>query len=1555
MPKPKINLRFLLLALLTAAILAGAAGAVWFFGIHRNSGRYEKQGDAAVAKGDYQHAAGVYSRAIYYCRNPQQKVVLLMKNAETFLKVPVKTLQEGFFYFQNVLSLYDKVLDLAPDNREAASCLLRYHHQAAKEVGTDEAWQRLREKAAAIAERDPQNPEATRYLALALSALTVREKLDAHGRQQASQVLAKAIQAFPADTEVVGGYASWCLAEAALLGAAAEKSKAGKLQAEALRLVRAQVAAHPDQPAHRLTEARVLIELAVREKNEPLQKEALQVADELEKKLLADDQPEDTRALAGFLVLADRQRAAEDSDVPRGVRRATALLEHVLAKHPDHLETLVDLAGLMRLQDKDDAAADLYAKAKADRPLSVSPSLLKVRNLQFLAAYQLLVLKLQAAEQCTAHAARAKLVAELTPDVETLRRDLPRAPEADYLEGWVAFLKDDLWLAAGKAESADARFDRRNADMGLLNGKILARLGLSGAAAKRLQALVTQNNAPLETRMEAGIHLVPVLLGLRQFDAAMDLCQGLMRVAPQNQRTRLLMATILTEVARTLNTVTPAKAKELRNEAANVLKPLVSTGVIEAVRRQAGLYLMAGDLDKARALLTEHAAAHPADIAVRQDLFILLVASRDATAATAALEQLLPPSIQNEAAVALRQALADKSPLLARSDLLLQLALEGDDLRRTLGLYRVFVATNRDADAAKTLARAGKLWPGEPLTVGVRFEDAMRRNAVDEAEEILKAAERGRVPSPDLKYWQGCLALTRNRAPEAVNRLTLAVNERPSFVEAIVQLAAAQRRQGDLGSAETLLTKALELKPDYLPALQERFVLLDARQDYTKALECVRQATTLFPDDQRLFLNYLDYLDRHGDRKQALELRSRLAAQYPAHEGNQRALALLHLEQKQPQLARAILEKLLQNKPDSLENLAAMANLEQQTGQVAAGAKLINDYLARRGAQATLPDVLLLARYYRQANQADDAVKAYGRAAGLQAPKEATVTLELADWYAAARRSDLAVPLYREALARAGDSRIYPPLIEQLVATKQLDEAQASFDQWQKSAPRTSGVAHVEAQLLAARGKPAQARDVLDSAIKADAGNALLFLARAQLLAANESASSQAAVKGDLDRALQVAPGLAPAREMLATWFLLNNRADDAAEQLSRLVKQNPDVPAYRLRLAGVLRSQGRQEALEQLLTDSVARLPQVPDWHQHLADLHRMRNRPADAARELGKVYQLAPGPESLFAYAAALLDGKEAAKALAEIDKQPQLAQKTAPFAALRARALVGTGKGLEATAAFARAFDLAAGNPLAILDVAQQFRRVSTSADTVAFLEPRIASDTTGATALALAEVFVADNKLDKAVPQLESLRDKLKPDSPLTVTALWLLATSYGQQQLFDKAEAAYRALLKAKPDHVPAMNNLAYILAEELHRPADALAVAEKVATAVQPNDMARANVLDTLGRVQFLAGKHPEAENTLMQSIKVKSLSVNEMHLAEVLVARLRLPEAREHLGRARELAKAQTDAETLKQIAAVNASLLRAEANAAAGPRPGTLAPPPVPAPAGATSRAAP
>jgi tetratricopeptide (TPR) repeat protein len=81
----------------------------------------------------------------------------------------------------------------------------------------------------------------------------------------------------------------------------------------------------------------------------------------------------------------------------------------------------------------------------------------------------------------------------------------------------------------------------------------------------------------------------------------------------------------------------------------------------------------------------------------------------------------------------------------------------------------------------------------------------------------------------------------------------------------------------------------------------------------------------------------------------------------------------------------------------------------------------------------------------------------------------------------------------------------------------------------------------------------------------------------------------------------------------------------------------------------------------------------------------------------------------------------------------------------------------------------------------------------------------------------------------------------------------------------EASQAYEELLKAAPDDVDAMNNVAYILAEDLSQPQEGLRYARRAAE-LRPRD---ANVIDTLGWAYYLCGDVDSAVGSLVDALQI--------------------------------------------------------------------------------------
>jgi len=112
--------------------------------------------------------------------------------------------------------------------------------------------------------------------------------------------------------------------------------------------------------------------------------------------------------------------------------------------------------------------------------------------------------------------------------------------------------------------------------------------------------------------------------------------------------------------------------------------------------------------------------------------------------------------------------------------------------------------------------------------------------------------------------------------------------------------------------------------------------------------------------------------------------------------------------------------------------------------------------------------------------------------------------------------------------------------------------------------------------------------------------------------------------------------------------------------------------------------------------------------------------------------------------------------------------------------------------------------------------------------------------------LAMTYREARKLPQAAGQLETLISKKANDQ----RALMLLAMVYNEMKDYDKARKNYEKLLGINSSFLPALNNLAYLCAEQLGQLDKAYEFARK-ARDLRPDDPA---IADTLGWILYKRG-----------------------------------------------------------------------------------------------------
>jgi tetratricopeptide (TPR) repeat protein len=171
-------------------------------------------------------------------------------------------------------------------------------------------------------------------------------------------------------------------------------------------------------------------------------------------------------------------------------------------------------------------------------------------------------------------------------------------------------------------------------------------------------------------------------------------------------------------------------------------------------------------------------------------------------------------------------------------------------------------------------------------------------------------------------------------------------------------------------------------------------------------------------------------------------------------------------------------------------------------------------------------------------------------------------------------------------------------------------------------------------------------------------------------------------------------------------------------------------------------------------------------------------------------------------------------------------------------------------------------------------------------------------------ALATQCVATDKpkdaLETLRPVIES-RDALRQSAAEDSFGLWsesmvLCGRAYDALQDYAAAEKTYNVLLAEDPEHVVALNNLAWLLAADLNRPREAVEHAER-ARELSRDFPDRSSILDTVGVAYLRNDRLEDARRALEEAIRLDPATYSSYeHMADVLV-RLKQPsEARDWL-----------------------------------------------------------
>jgi tetratricopeptide (TPR) repeat protein len=1549
------NRKFVIL-LIVGLLLVGmvGVGAYYWYGVRRNPDRYLAQAEKLIHEGDHENADRAYGKAYVYEKNPQRKIEILITKAEALRDWPAETNQQLQERLGGVEACWRTIREIDPEHERATREMLQMNYDRAKLfAGNVNAWTSLYNLTDDALALVPDSTMIKRYRGLAQVARMEQIDLTDQQRQQARDDLEAVLPGDPEDVTLNFNMARWFVAEAANNQRLGRDTRAAELRAEAEKRARQFYQQHADDPEAALALVRILWSIAGAERDESRLEEIRSLLSDIEQQLLQTDLPDATMITANLLLRIDQEQVELDdgTTVQRGLWRAEQLLRHRLSHHPDDLETMVSLASLLKRQGRLDHAIEFYAAASAERKMPIEIGSLQQRNLQLQAIKELGELYLAKHEMDADPPAEGTWLDLARQQVEELVAQAGGTGWAYLMEGKLALVDGDYRLAVKKLDAADRQFSGQNIDAIRLSAQALLQLGESGAAAERLERFIG-------TEM-GGRFIKPYLdlaqLRLQQNDLARArrYVQTILEQQPTNTRAQLLMSDILVREGAGLRNRDAEAANERFTQALQILEAFENQDEPAVVQRRARLYRALDQDDKALALLEEHCAEHPEDIASFQRLLGMYRNTGQTDKALALIDQaieqhpdrrqlleLLRGTVTGETeqmADQVRQILeADSDDPIGRELKLRAFAMQRQRAAEQAGDQAL--AQKYQVEADEHLAKAMELdaTNSDERILRLKFSQAIGAEDWDSASQVVtRVAQLNDGEGLDRAHgrlWLGELQVARKQWRQARETYEQALDEMPTDSNAWRMLGDIRQQLSQPIEAETAYRQSVELNPRNTAAWQRLAQLYDTRGEHNQALDAMRQLLHFSGGDMNVYLAYLDYLGRYGDRSEALTRRLQLAEQLPDNKANQLSIAQLYIQLDQRDKAGQILTDLLAENPDDRQVVLAMAGFERLGGDPEQGKQLIRDYIGRQGDQATVADWLGFARYLRQAGQPDAAKAAYRQAIRYEDAQRKEASRELADWLFASGDFDGAAELYARILDGTQQEQlklnVWRRYVDTLVQADRIDQAQQQLQGLLEVAERDAQIALLQGLIAERQDRTADAGEAYDAAIALNPSLPAAYVQRARYRVSLDDPQQRALAERDLQRAIDLDQRQIMPREMLRQLHIERGDLEAATNITERLVESRPEYMPGRVALAELYLRRGRSElgSLERLLADSENRFAGQPVWDQIRARMAAMAGQTDQAVASLRRAYEKNKTPTALVNYLEGLLTVGEAQTALDVLGADwAEAMDDSAVLQAVRARCLSMLNRRNDAISGFKAALAKAGQDPRQLQVVITHLNRSLDVEARLSLLQPLSDSDTTGYVEMNIAQSLVAQGELDEAIDRLGALTTAM----PQNVTALRMLAATCYQARRYDEARRYYEVLLEQTGEDLMALNNLAYLLADQLDAAEAAIPYAKRALAAVDDNPARRANILDTLGWVQFKAGRLTEAIGSLRQSVALRAMPANHLHLGQAYLANQQYDLAREQLIRARNLADENSDTPTRQEADQLLQSIEAAAANA--------------------------
>ncbi|MBI5864327.1 MAG: tetratricopeptide repeat protein, partial [Planctomycetes bacterium] len=869
-----------------------------------------------------------------------------------------------------------------------------------------------------------------------------------------------------------------------------------------------------------------------------------------------------------------------------------------------------------------------------------------------------------------------------------------------------------------------------------------------------------------------------------------------------------------------------------------------------------------------------------------------------------------------------------------------------DECDRTRDYFNFHASRQNYAKAAEYLSALIKC-QGEDNEEVLRaaFELKLALNKPDEAEPYLISLTKKNADRAGGSVLRGQFKMAKGDLPGALAEYRAAERDLPSDVRLKIQIAEILRRSAPPQLEEALesLRQASELDPRDFDVNRMMYVVHEQLGRSSEGIAYLSRAAAVNPNDP-FVQERMRLVEESQDPKKGIAWREPLRKERPDDVANLLRLSELYNQAGEADKADECISAALVAAPTAYPVASAAARHYAQRKNRSGGESALRNFVSAATGGAKVEGQVLLGKFYESLNDSASAATAYQEAerrvdewlkddAALRARGRVLVQVALADFYARMKQTPAVIDAYRAALANvrpemaASVQELRGKLIRALMSNVQFGDAEKEIESYRRDYPKDMRANALKAEwILRQKNDDAslqQAAELLSQVLRDSPDDLWSLLARAKIASSQrrfkEAQADLLRIKAIDRKAFNFEPRLELAR------VLENQDSYQLAEaELREIIADRDNDNEAAMSLVNFLVRIDQARKAEAYAAERIAKTPEDAFWHYQLARLLNRRGERAAALKPLARALELVKGADGRFLeeWVDTMVALGQARDVLVAVPKMnPEGMTTRATIAIAGAHAKLKQQK--EAVALVREAFVSVSGQSLDEVELAVRKAATFLSMQEVldSLKEVTVQSDAALGQEGRLRLLIIRARGLlqiggDAAMKEAETLTDEVVANTQprlraLMSSALHTKALCRDFSGDYKTALSFYERALQFTPEDGTLLNNIAFVLADKLDRPAEALPYIERAAR----NGPLTSNLLDTLGFVHYRNNGFVRAESVLREAIRIDSKSpAPHLHLAQVLIKTDRTGEARTILNAVLELTKDEKDNKFRKQ-----------------------------------------